>query len=297
MKPSILTLQKTQTFKIVQNHKKQVRKSKTFYFFIENEFICRSDCNLFHNEYSIKYFTTVNLIKLSRELDPVTYKIYFQSSEFGLCKRDMKKLYKQIGEYINCEFISKNESAFIGCVRDDNETHKLCTESNLKFKCRTDPIHDIFNILKNIYVSTNNSYQFLKFEDRNDSVKFCYNDLKIFLDKHANLSLPKVGFFDIKKDEKFMNHKRIWMPNRNVQLEKFIIPFRCLFSINYFLKINKFLQETEGYKIEYKEAYLLVKLILILQNIYEMQHRFLKREEIQNLENYLEELNNFKIFK
>lgn len=222
-----LNLQNVQAIKSasIKVSKYQLKRPKDYYFFIENEFICQSDCNLLQNEYSIKYFTTVNLIKLSRDLDPVAYKIYFRCSEFGLCNLDMKKLYKQIGQYIKDKVISKNGSAFIGCVRDDNETHKFCTEEILKFKCRTDPVHDIFNILKSIYVISNNSYQILKYENGNDSVRFCYKDLQTFLDKYGTSSLPKVGYFNLKKVEKLDSQKRIWMPNKNIQLEKFIIPF------------------------------------------------------------------------
>ncbi|CAG9799691.1 unnamed protein product [Chironomus riparius] len=293
MKTKFLKYKNVQTFKSTQVVQYQAKRPKDFYFFIENEFICQSDCNLFQNEFSVKYFSTVNLIKLSRDLDPVAYKIYFDCSEFGLGKADMKKLYKQIEQYIKDKFMSI-DSAFIGCIRDDNETHQFCTEANLKFKCRTDPFHDIFNILKNIYVVSNNSYQVLKYQDGNDSVQFSYKDLKLFIDMHGTTSLPKVGFFDTKKFGKLESHKRIWMPNRNIQLEKFISQFRCLFSINYYLKIQHLLQETKGYKNKFIEAQSLIKLILLLQNIYEMQHRFVKLEDIQHLEHYHKELKRYK---
>ena len=57
-------------------------------------------------------------------------------------------------------------------------------------------------------------------------------------------------------------------------------------------KIHNLLHENTDNK--FKEAQSLIKLILILQNIYEMQHRFVKPEDIQNLKHYYQELKRYK---
>lgn len=225
----------------------QENEDTTFYFFVENEFVCQRNNDLMstadEDEVFSSYAITVNFMNFStnqnENQDPKVNKIYSSFSDTGFNKNQMYKVYRKAEEYIELNFAlcENNSKVFIGCVRDDNNTHKFCTKDYLKFSHWTDPFHDIFNILKHIYTNEN-----LKV----NNLQFNYGDLEWFLDflRRFNPSvynlLPKVGYFDLNKQKssKEENLQKIWIPNKkSVQLEKFISPLRHLFSMNYFERL------------------------------------------------------------
>lgn len=132
-------------------------ENQKFYFLIENEFMCQSI------KRKPQFAMTINLVEFSfdfknENIKKQVWKIFYKISQFGYGKpgenakstqqNNIKELHEKSAEYVETKFIIKDPNKiFIGWVRDGHDCYNLCKENN-----RTDPIHDIFNILKNIYV-------------------------------------------------------------------------------------------------------------------------------------------------
>lgn len=146
--------------------------------------------------------------------------------------------YRNDEEVIKSNFIGNDANKiFLGCDRDDSDSHQLCEKDELKFDHRTDPIQDIFNILKNIYTSEN-----LVFTNQvlglNDFQSFLYSEKFSKPELHAQLLFVGSFNFYLNNINHFENIRKIWIPNLKIApLEKFLVPLLYLFSINYYEKL------------------------------------------------------------
>jgi len=241
----------------IENSK--MNSDKVFYFFIENEFICRPNLDLTTVSSTIysSQAITINLVNFTSKGIGEVYKIFKNVSPNGYDQNEMVNLYQNIKDHINANFIANDKNKiFIGCVRDDNGTHERCNQEILKFSCRTDPIHDIFNILKNIYLLKNDTYQRIIY----DGNFFNYGDLRMLLPPLYD-SIPIVEYYDLSNKSIDRKIQRIWIPDRDRALKYFMEPIRYLFSINYYEKVNN---EVPDSNVEAKSV---LKFILLLKDI------------------------------
>lgn len=273
-------------------------QNKTFYYFIENEFICRPNLNLQeelieYQNYS-SYAITVNLVQFSSVHDMKVHKIYSNFSEIGLQADDMDKFYKQIGEYVISNFIGDDQNKiFLGCVRDDNGSHENLTFQNLGFHNRTDPIHDIFNVLKNIYLKNDITYVD---NENNLQSSFSLNSLTSFIaqlqysEQITDNALPIVGYFDPKRLTAKESSRRIWIPNMDFKLEAFIEPLKYLFSINYYEKLH----DVVGNGDENLETKYLLNFIILLKKLLNFQNEVVDDRNIGDYQQFLTDLSKYE---
>lgn len=274
-------------------------KFENFYFFVENEFMFYNDCDLIANgtgnEYFVGYAMTINLTRLSK-FGRTFYKIYKEFSRSSRDKNDMEEIYRRAQKYIQDNFIiNDGNSKFIGCVRDDNSTHEYCVEGILNFPCRSDPTHDIFNIMKNIYLDE--PLQLQNYDNHAGHLIICYSDLRKFLYEFENDGSPEIPIVRVGWQSNFPDPSRsILISGTNTKLEQFILPFQRLFIINYFEKINEMLDfvqnpERKGKK---EKAKSLVNFILLLKKILKFQEKlFYCEQNIESYKNFFLELSKY----
>lgn len=300
-------LLKNENLKNLQTQNLQKVKIKdNFYFFVENEFVYQNDCDLRRERYFTGYAMTINLIKLSKH-EPVIYKIFSDYSNSGFNQNEMRTIYEKVNLYIKEKFENNLNNRFIGCVRDNNNNHSLCIESELNFECRTDPYHDIFNILKHIYL--NKQTQVL--ENFEKCSNFKYENLKYFQDiiqKKLKNRIPKInsGFVSSAKKNSNKQKRRgckqreIWMPKSDTaSLEKFIVPINRLFKMNYFEKIedilvNRINTVDQNLEKRKEKALLMIKFIILLKNILNFQNQYVNVQNMENYRQYFAQLSNYK---
>lgn len=237
-----------------------MNSEKVFYFFVENEFVCQPDVNLLEAP-PINYSSnaiTINLVSFTSKGIKEVSKIFGQVTPNVYGQGEMVNLYNETKDGINLNFINNDvNKLFIGCVRDDNGTHRNCTQENLGFICRTDPIHDIFNILKNIYLS--------KGIIVDDNLRVDYGDLFQLLRSLYGL-IPIVGYYDLANVYVDNRNQRIWIPDRERSLKYFMEPIRYLFSINYYEKVDSMIPDNMiGAKAILQLIFLLKKILKFTQ--------------------------------
>lgn len=229
-----------------------LKEKKKFYFFIENEFVVQTPTEK-------RLMMTINLVKLSKE-EPVLYKIYwkdFKRRDDDDKKEVMKKTYESVGNFVRDNFIPSCDpsASFIGCVRDDNESHKLCKSDILGFECRTDPTHDIFNILLNIIIN------------------------KSTIEKRTENGVSRISFSD---------ELRTSIPNLPTDkfLETFVRDMVPIFSHQ--------LLSHELYDVELDENdKMMIEFIKLLKKIYQIQNEDATQEVLHNYKQYYQELKPF----
>ncbi|CAG9809563.1 unnamed protein product [Chironomus riparius] len=246
------------------------------------------------NQNYSSYAITVNLVQFISVDEMKVYKIYYNFNEVALKTDDMEKLYKQVYEYVNKNFIRNDETKiFLGCVRDDSGTHKKMNFTKLDLAYRTDPIHDIFNVLKNIYINNGLSYVGKKNKMKRTISK---SDLSAFIETiepKMRSALPIVGYFDPKTLSAEECAKRIWIPNQEYKLEGFIVPLKHLFSINYYEKLLDIVGKKSKTKKETEintKARRLLKFIVLLKKILNFQYELISDENFNEYEKFLSEL-------
>jgi len=254
----------------IANEISKMNSDKVFYFFIENEFICRPNINL-KIESSVIYSSqaiTINLVNFTSKGIGEVYKIFENVSTSGYNQTEMVNLYQNVKDHINVNFIANdNNKIFIGCVRDDNGTHERCNQEILEFTCRTDPIHDIFNILKNIYLS--------KVVIFDGICRFNYGNLRSLLPSLYH-SIPIVEYYDLSNKSIDRKIQRIWIPDRDRALKYFMEPIRYLFSIKYYKRLNNEVPDNDV------KAKSVLKFILLLQKILKfIQEKIIDSETIE----------------
>lgn len=225
--------------KLVESLTIEKKDLKSIVFFVENEFKVRPKVTVIETSKGFvvdtgNYYSTINAVLIDHNGGMKVFKVDAQFTQDALTTDENVSYFQRAKEYIEKNFVEENllTTNFVGCVRDQNFSHKKITLEKLKMICRNDPYHDIANIAKNIIENqatisyrVNDVTIFIQWSDLNTFSKFGFNyGENNFAEDHAKAMrfLYENNFF-----EQMLNMYRD-KPNLNAMANFFLLMKKLL---------------------------------------------------------------------